>query len=238
MTFREHLRALRKALLPCFLLFMAAFVYCFVYGDSILEYVLGMGSEVFGYHFVYLSPQDMITESIKISGIIAISLTVPYSLVRLIMFFAEELTWKKKFAVFFGALLVLFMFVSGIGLGGYFLYPYIMRFLCEFGQNMADCAITAENFIGFTLSLFVSFGCILEIPVVCYVLGKFGILKSRYMTKFASVVIVFIFIISAIITPPDVVSQIGVAVPMIALYYISILIVKITERGKKGEVDT
>lgn len=238
MTFREHLRALKKALFPCFLLFAATFVYCFIYGDAILEFILGMGSELFGYHFVYLSPQDMIAESLKINVIIAGCLTVPYSLVRLIMFFVEELTWKKKLTIFFGALLVLFMFVCGIWLGGYFLYPYIMRFLFEFGENAADCTITAENFIGFTLSLFVSFGCILEIPVVCYILGKFKILKSNYMTKFASVVIVFIFIIAAIITPPDAVSQIGVAIPMIALYYISILIVKITERRRKGGIDT
>jgi len=90
-------------------------------------------------------------------------------------------------------------------------------------------------YLSFCLKLLLGFGLVFEFPVLAYFLGRIGILNSTMMAKNRRIAILLIFIVAAIVTPPDVVSQILLAIPLYLLYEVSILIVKFTGKKKKEE---
>ena len=128
----------------------------------------------------------------------------------------------------------------------YFAYRIMLPFMLQFliGVSLGtdiSAAITVGNYISFLLTMFVIFGLVFELPVVSVMLTQLGILKVEWMKKARRFVIVISFVVAAIITPPDVVSQIMVGIPMLILYQLSIILCMISEklrrRYKKPEDD-
>ena len=102
-------------------------------------------------------------------------------------------------------------------------------------ENYAQvaAAISVQNYISFLLTIFIIFGVVFELPVVSLVLNAVGLLKVEWMKKGTRVMIVVIFFLAAVITPPDIVSQIMVAIPMIGLYELSILLSAVLMKFKR-----
>ena len=102
------------------------------------------------------------------------------------------------------------------------------------GLSDITASVSVANYVSFLLTIFVIMGVIFELPVVCVTLTSLGLLKVEWMVKARKFAIIIIFLVAAIVTPPDVVSQCMVAVPMLGLYQFSILICKLISRRKKN----
>ena len=100
-----------------------------------------------------------------------------------------------------------------------------------------SASISIQQYISFLLTLFVIFGLVFELPVISVLLTGLGLIKAEWLVKGRKVMIVIIFVMAAIITPPDVVSQIMVAVPMIGLYELSILLSRLIGNRRKEKED-
>ncbi|MBQ6318118.1 MAG: twin-arginine translocase subunit TatC, partial [Oscillospiraceae bacterium] len=100
-----------------------------------------------------------------------------------------------------------------------------------------SASISIQQYISFLLTLFVIFGLVFELPVISVLLTGLGLIKAEWLVKGRKVMIVIIFVLAAIITPPDVVSQIMVAVPMIGLYELSILLSRLIGNRRKEKED-
>ena len=112
--------------------------------------------------------------------------------------------------------------------------PFMLRFLIQFSSGVSiSASISIQEYISFLLTVFVIFGVIFELPVVSVLLTLLGILQAKWMVKGRRAMIVVIFFVAAVITPPDVVSQILVAVPMIALYELSIFLRRLCGQREK-----
>jgi sec-independent protein translocase protein TatC len=129
-------------------------------------------------------------------------------------------------------------------IGVYFAYrimlPFMLHFLISLSTGSGVTAsISVQNYMTFLMTLFLIFGIVFELPVVSVLLTQMGLLKVEWMKKGRRVVIVVIFVIAALITPPDIVSQIMVAIPMIALYELSIILCTICQKlkGTDGQVE-
>ena len=108
----------------------------------------------------------------------------------------------------------------------------MLRFLIQFTTQVnVSASISIEQYISFLLTVFLIFGLVFELPVVSVLLTALGLVRAEWLVKGRRVMIVVIFLLAAIITPPDVVSQIMVAVPMLALYELSILLSRLV--GKR-----
>jgi sec-independent protein translocase protein TatC len=109
--------------------------------------------------------------------------------------------------------------------------PFMLNFLISFSSevNVTD-SISIGEYLNFLLTVFLIFGVVFELPVVSVILTRLGVIRAEWLVKARKVMIVVIFFIAAVITPPDVVSQIMVAVPMICLYEISIWLSRLTRR--------
>ncbi|MBO4915059.1 MAG: preprotein translocase subunit TatC, partial [Oscillospiraceae bacterium] len=131
-------------------------------------------------------------------------------------------------------------FVGGVAFAYYISLPFMLRFLIQFTHEVNVAAsISIGEYVSFLMTVFVIFGVVFELPVVSVLLTGLGIIKPEWLVKGRRVTIVLIFVLAAIITPPDVVSQVMVALPMMALYELSIVLCRLVGKAKnKKKKDT
>lgn len=183
-----------------------------------------------------LSVFEGIMVYVKISIIGGIFLAFPVIFYQAWMFIAPGLYKREKKVVL---PLVVYAWVCFI-LGGLFcffvIYPFILVYMAEvFTPKVAEIQWSLSNYVSFTTNLLLAFGVVFEQPVLFSLLAKIGIVSAKGLSKFRAYAVVIIFSIAALITPPDPFSQTTCAIPMWCLYEISILVVKMIERGRKEE---
>jgi sec-independent protein translocase protein TatC len=127
-------------------------------------------------------------------------------------------------------------FVVGVLFAHRISMPFMLKFLYAFNNtDYIVASISIESYLSFVMTVYIIFGIVFEMPVISGTLTQFGLLKPVWLEKGRSVAIVAIFFVAAIITPPDIVSQIMVAFPMVLLYQVSIVICKILYKFKKKD---
>ena len=122
----------------------------------------------------------------------------------------------------------------GVAFAYFISLPFMLRFLIQFtGEVDVSASISIQQYVSFLLTVFVIFGLVFELPVVSVLLTGLGLVKAEWLVKGRKVMIVVIFVLAAIITPPDIVSQVMVAVPMLLLYEVSIFLSRAVGKMKK-----
>ena len=235
MPLTGHLKEMRNRIVVCLIVFAAAFLICLNFAPGLITLLTDMG-EAYQYTFVYLAPQELLMSYLNIALIGGIVCTVPVLAYEAYAFAGAGLSGKEKsfflLAMIFGAL----CFVTGVLFAYFITVPFMLRFLIQFTAqvNVTD-AISIGEYLNFLLTVFIIFGIVFEMPVVTVLLTRLGLLKARWLKAARKVMIVVIFFIAAVITPPDVVSQIMVAIPMIGLYQVSIVLCAVFEKKDSGE---
>lgn len=234
MSLVGHLKEIRNRIALVAVALIVAFVVCFTFIKPLATKLLEMGQK-FGFQYVYLSPSELITSYFKLSLILAVVIISPLLLAQIWGFLAPALTKREKKAIgpaFAGGLVFFFI-------GGAFSYliaiPFMIQFLINYSQSdMIASAISVASYLDFMIGMVLTFGLVFEMPMLAYVLSNLGILTPEILKKLRSYAVVLIFIIAAVITPPDVVSQFMIAVPMLGLYELSILISAAVTRRRKA----
>jgi sec-independent protein translocase protein TatC len=137
--------------------------------------------------------------------------------------------WFSKLVV----IIAVILFYSGIAAAFFFLLPLMVKMMLSFNHAEMLSTIGADSYLSFALLLCLSMGLIFEVPIIAFVLTRMGIITPKMLSSKRKYVIVIIWIIAAVITPPDVLSQVMVAVPLMIIFEISILISKIAARSGK-----
>ena len=237
MALSGHLKELRNRLLICLAFLIVAFLVCLFYAADLVKLLTDIG-EAYGYRYVFIAPQELLMQYFSVALIGGICAALPVILYQLWAFIRPGL--EKKENLFF-VLAVLFGLVF-FGVGVYFAYRIMLPFMLEFlikvnAGTTITATISVQNYVSFLLTIFLIFGAVFELPVLSVLLTQLGLVKVAWMKKGRRVVIVLMFLLAAIITPPDVVSQIMVAFPMIGLYELSILICSILMKLKKRKTE-
>lgn len=233
MSLSGHLKELRNRLTISLILLVIAFCVCLYNAKTLVSLFTDMGAE-YGYNFVYISPQELLMEHFSVSLIISIVVCVPMIAWQVWAFVRPGLKKKENLAFAFSLLFGMIFFCIGVFFAYKVSVPYILYFLIHISEGSEIVAqISVQNYISFLITVFLVFGCVFELPVISVVLTWLGILRSLWLKKARKVAVVLIFLLSAIITPPDVVSQIMVALPMIALFQLGILLSMLVEKLKK-----
>lgn len=233
MSLAEHLRELRNRILICIIFLLAAVIVGTIYSPNLVELLLKMG-EVYDYHFVYLSPQELLLQYFSIALLSGFCVTLPVIFYQIWAFARPGL--KKNENLFF--LLAMIFGLLCFCLGVFFAYQIVLPFMLQFltalnNESKINSAVSVQNYISFLMTIFVIFGMVFELPVISILLNRMGLLKIAWMKQGRKIVIVLIFFIAAVITPPDVISQIMVAIPMLILYEISIILCSLFGRHEK-----
>ncbi len=127
------------------------------------------------------------------------------------------------------------MFLIGASFAYYIVVPIGFDFLIAFGSNVVNVLPSIGKYVGFFTKLMIGFGVAFELPVITFFLAKIGVVDDRMLKDFFRYAVVLIFILAAILTPPDVISQVLMALPLILLYLVSIYIAKVFNPASKDE---
>ena len=233
MPLTGHLRELRNRIIICVVCLLVFFMMGLSAAPKLVKLLTGIG-EQYGYQFVYIAPQELLLQYFSIAMIAGVVLSVPVILYHVWGFIQPGL--KENENTMFGAALAagMIFFVIGVAFAYFIMLPFMLRFLIELSRGSdVTASVSVANYISFLLTIFVIMGVIFELPVICVTLTSMGLLKVEWMVKSRKFVIVIIFFVAAIVTPPDVVSQCMVAIPMLGLYQLSIMICSVIGRRRK-----
>ena len=175
---------------------------------------------------------------LKVGLMAAFLVALPYVLYQLWAFVAPGLySHEKRFAlpIVFGSTV---LFLSGVAYCYFVVFGWIFRFIIQFAPKSITPAPDIEAYLSFVLTMFVAFGVTFEIPLIEVVLVRTGMVTVAKLKEIRSYVIVGAFVVAAVVTPPDVVSQLLLAIPMCLLYEFGILLAQLIERFfSQGETE-
>jgi len=234
---RPHLVELRKRLGLSVLSIFIAFIIAFIFHEGILEWITAPLNDALA-QVSALSKKaadGMVTThqvggaffvAIKVSFFAGLLAALPYILYQLWLFISPGLyANEKKMVIPFvagGSL----MFMVGVLFAYYVVTPFGFQFLITFGSFLYTPLINIEDYVGFFTKIMMGFGIAFELPVFAYFLALLGLITDKTLIDFFRYAILIIFVVAALLTPPDVLTQLLMAAPLILLYGLSILIVR------------
>jgi len=234
MTLTQHLGELKKCVVIIVVVFALAFVGCYVFSAEFITAVVNIDPT---YRFVQSDVTEMLAQQIKVAMIVAVVIDSPVIVWQVYRFASPGLTaaeGRKFLIVLVGGLL---LFAIGAVFCYYIVIPFTLRFFKGLNTIEAvESLINLKNYISYIVAMLVAFGCIFEMPVVAAVLSGIGLLKPKAMIAARRYVIVVFFVLGAAITPPDIMSQCMVALPMILLYEVSIWIAKVIYASRRKKM--
>lgn len=237
MPFTAHLAELRKRLIICLIATGIGFFMAYGFSTQIFEWLVQplIGVLPPGDKLVFTALPEAFFIYLKASLIAGVVLASPIIYYQLWMFVAPGLHQKEKKVVLPFVIISSLLFITGALFGYYVVFPVGFRFLVGFSTENIRALPSLQLYLSFCLKLLLGFGLVFELPVLAYFLGRTGIIDAPMMARNRRIAILLIFIVAAIVTPPDVVSQILLAIPLYLLFEGSILIVKFTGKKKKEE---
>lgn len=229
-----HIDELRRRLVKSVIAIAIGAVISFIFRDYII-YILKLPAGNVSLQAIEMT--EMMGTYMRVSLIGGIILTMPYLTYHLIMFVSPALTRKEKKHVYIILPWIALMFAVGVVFGYFILVPPATRFLLTFGSSVAEIQPRVGNYINLISRLLLAMGLVFEMPVITTFLTRIGVLKPKWLSDKRKIAIIFSFVLAAIITPTfDPINQILVAIPLVALYELSILLSRIVQKKKTDVV--
>lgn len=243
---RPHLVELRKRLGISAISIVVAFFIMFYFHEFLLEWMIAPLNEALievGKKSLHAANGMVTTNQVggaffvalKVSFFAGLLLALPVILAQIWLFIAPGLYANEKkmlLPFIFGGTT---MFAVGVAFAYYVVTPFGFDFLITFGSFKFTPLINIEDYVGFFTKIMFGFGLAFELPVFAYFLGLLGLVDDRQMVAFFKYAVVIIFIVAALLTPPDVLTQLLMAGPLILLYGVSILLVKMVNPAPPEE---
>lgn len=228
MNIVDHLSELRKRLIITAIFFIVSFFVSFIYVrdiyhffESDIDFVLNI-----------TSPGDTIWIYFTIAGLMAIVLTLPILCLQIWLFVKPGLTKSEQKVSLAYIPMVFILFVFGLVFGYFIFINLILPFLISLNDGMFNELFTVEKYFKFMFRLTLPFALIFEIPVITMFLTSIGMITPEFLRKSRKYAYFILLIVGALVTPPDVILQIVVAIPLILLYEASIHLSAIVYRKK------
>ncbi len=226
-SFLPHLDEFRRRLIVVLLGFIVATLICYNFAGQILPILIQPAT-----HLVFTSPLDGFSAYMTIAAVMGFILSLPLTLHQVWSFIGSALRpQEKQFILLFAPLSFLF-FLFGVAFAFFVAIPLTYKFLMSFSSDYMQPMITVSSYMGFLANMLIAFGVTFELPLILAFLAKIGIASPEYLRQKRRHAIMIIFIIATIITPPDIISQVLLALPLILLYELGIVLVGFVYKHK------
>ena len=218
----EHIEALRTMLFRSIGMFLLLCIPSWHFAQPILDWLLkeSVPQEFTLHYFTVVEPFITL---IKLSGVLAFLGSLPFTLYFIWQFVSPALMYDEKKAIVPLFIAAFFLAYAGIALTYFLIMPKMLQFSLSFADSTMTPVLGIGSFVSLMLSLMLASAILFQFPIILYILLTMGIITSESLTKKRSVFIVVILIISALLTPPDVISQLMLALPTWLLFEITLL---------------
>lgn len=239
--FISHLAELRKRLIHSFLCLFIFFIVCYYFSENLYSFLVEPYAKVvkakgLDRRLIFTALQETFITYVKVSFFGAFFITCPFILIQIWKFIAPGLYKHEKKALLPYLILTPILFFLGGVLVYYLIMPLAIKFFLSFESTSLttnlpiQLEVKVNEYLSLIMTLIFAFGISFQLPIVLSLLARIGIINSDFLKDKRRYVIVIIFLIAAILTPPDPISQIGLAIPLLILYELSIISVRFIEK--------
>ena len=246
--FVSHLAELRKRLINSFVFLIIFFIACYffaehIYGFLVEPFAQAVKNDGSNRRLIFTALQETFLTYLKISFFTAFFITCPFILMQIWKFIAPGLYKHEKIAIIPYLVLTPVLFFLGGMLVYYLIMPLAIKFFLSFESTGLSTNLPIQleakvnEYLSLIMRLIFAFGISFQLPILLNLLARIGIVNSNYLKNTRRYVIVIIFTVAAILTPPDPITQVGLAIPLLLLYELSIITVRFTEKKNNENIE-
>ena len=239
--FVSHLTELRKRLINSFIFLLIFFIVCYffaeyLYGFLVEPFAKAVKNDGSERRLIFTALQETFLTYLKVSFFTAFFVTCPFILIQIWKFIAPGLYKHEKIAILPYLIFTPILFLLGGMLVYYLIMPLAIKFFLSFESAGLSTSLPIQleakvnEYLSLVMKLIFAFGISFQLPVVLSLLARVGVVNSEFLKKRRKYVVVIIFAVAALLTPPDPITQIGLAIPLLILYELSIFSVKFIEK--------
>ncbi|EAX48159.1 Sec-independent protein translocase, TatC subunit [Thermosinus carboxydivorans Nor1] len=222
MSLIDHLEELRRRLIISLAAVAAGSIVCYFYAQELVHYITAPAGKLY-----YMNPAEAFFTYLKVSFFAGFLLALPVVLYQMWAFVVPALTKRERQASLILVPASLALFFLGLAFSYFLVLPAGVKFFIGFATEDLQPMFSIGQYLSFVISFLLPFGVIFELPLLIFIMAKFGLISSAYLVAKRKIMLVMAFVVGAVISPtPDVFSQTMVAIPLLLLYEISILVVK------------
>jgi sec-independent protein translocase protein TatC len=230
-----HLKELRHTVIACLLAIVIGSAVCYAFFRTWLMELFTHPLDGLNVPIIYTSVTESFTTEMKVGIIAGIIATSPVIALLIWRFVGPALFPKEKRSLMLGVPIAVLLFGGGVCFCYFIVFPFALRFFLSTASVDLEAMLTIGDYVNFLCKILVPFGLIFETPLIVYFLVGFKIVSLKRLKKVRKYVLLLCFILGAIITPPDVVSQLSVAGPMYLMYEAGMLIGRLAEKRKAAD---
>ena len=238
--FISHLAELRKRLIHSFIFLIVFFLVCYVFAENIYGFLVDPFAQAVkddgtNRRLIFTALQETFLTYLKVSFFVAFFVTFPFILIQIWKFVAPGLYKHEKTAILPYLVLTPILFFLGGMLVYYLIMPLAIKFFLSFESTGLETTLPIQleakvnEYLSLVMKLIFAFGISFQLPIILSLLARIGIVDSKFLKSRRKYVVVIIFATAALLTPPDPITQIGLAIPLLILYELSIFSVKLIE---------
>jgi len=228
MSFLEHLEELRWRLIYAIIGIIVGTIAAWIFIDQLVNFILLKPARDANANLQNLKPFGQIFLYVQVAIVAGIVISIPNIFYQFWKFIAPALKKREKKYIFSIVIFSSLCFLSGIVFAYYVMLPLALQFVAQFGSVDIVNNFAINEYMTIIMSLMLGSALVFELPMLSFFLTKLGVLTPAFMRKYRKYALVIILIFAAFLTPPDPVSQLILAVPLVLLYEISIFISKIS----------
>ncbi len=242
-SFTSHFVELRKRLLNSLIFIFIVFIVSYLFAEHIYNFLVepyanAVKGETNPRRLIFTALHETFIAYIKVAFFAAIFLGSPVLLIQIYKFIAPGLYNNEKKAILPYLISTPILFLLGGLLVYYLVMPLAIKFFLSFESLGSDTNLPIQleakvnEYLSLIMRLIFAFGISFQLPILLNLLARVGVVNSEYLRTRRRYVIVIIFALAAILTPPDPITQVGLAIPLLLLYELSIFTVRFTEKKK------
>ena len=244
--FISHITELRTRLIHSFIFLFVFFIFCYffaeyLYGFLVEPYAQAVKNDSIPRRLIFTALQETFLTYLKVAFFASFFITSPFILIQIWKFIAPGLYDHEKIAIMPYLVITPILFFLGGALVYYLIMPLAIKFFLSFESAGLDTNLPIQleakvsEYLSLVMKLIFAFGLSFQLPVVLSLLARVGVVDSEFLKTRRKYVVVIIFTAAAILTPPDPITQIGLAIPLLILYELSIFSVRLIEKKSKKD---
>ena len=241
MKYLVYLKELRNRLLFSFMFLITCFFFFFLNINLVINLLIDPLYEILGQpenrRMIFTGLPEVFVSNLKVALFASFLISIPFFIIQIILFTTPALYKKEKRIFFLVSILSVIFFFLGVFFAYYFLIPTVWKFFISY-ESLIDGSLPIQlesrysEYMKLTMFLLLASGLSFEFPILIIFLTKLGVFDEFFLKKNRKYFLIAILIFAAIFTPPDIISQLGIAIPLIIFYEFSILFIKLFFKNK------
>lgn len=235
--FMSHLEELRRRLVATAIAVGVGFAVTYFFAERLFQVLIAPLTSIMpeGDQMIFTSLPEMFFTHLKVALIAGIMLAAPYIFYQLWIFVAPGLYRREKKLLIPFVVTSTILFVGGSLFGYFVVFPFGFKFFLGFSNEYVKALPSVKQYFSFSIKLLFAFGLVFELPVIIFFLTKIGLVTPQLLRRKRKYAFLLTFVLAAILTPPDVVTQTMMAGPLICLYEVGIIVAKLARKKKENE---